>query len=203
MSLLNNFNKINFIPFLFVVVFLVIFCDTKVFSIGVLIDKAIHLNTSMFNEIVLSSDSWVIGFYKESYGYSKQMIYELEQLSMKHQGCIAVGIVNCEIDRDLCDDNAIYKYPTIKIIKDKNKTYVYDGAIKDIGKILLKKSEAPTNEHDTTKFEITHPTTSSSSNFNCPHYFKTLSLFFLFAVLNKKIHSIYIGLSLLDFKQIE
>lgn len=135
--------------------------------------------------VLESSDFWVIGFYKESYGYSRQMIYELEQLSMKHQGFIAVGIVDCEIERDLCDDNAIYKYPTIKIIKDKFETYVYDGAIKDIGRILKKsENESLVNEHEAKTVEVAHQEPSSSSS-NYFHIFKTLNLILIFVVLNK------------------
>ena len=161
-------------------------CNTKVFSNGFLFDKVINLNSSMFNELVMeSSEFWVIGFYKESYGYSRQMIYELEQLSMKHQGFIAVGIVDCEINRDLCDDNAIYKYPTIKIIKDKFDTYVYDGAIKDIG-IILKKSEEKSLIHklEAKPIEVTHQMSSSSSS-NYFHIYKTLNLFLIFVFLIK------------------
>ncbi|CAO1368904.1 unnamed protein product [Diamesa tonsa] len=145
----------------------------------------------MFNGMVMeSSEFWVVGFYKESYGYSRQMIYELEQLAMKHQGFIAVGIVDCEINRDLCDDNAIYKYPTIKIIKDNFETYVYEGAIKDIGKIL-KKSESVDkslmNTDEPKPIEVTHQMSSSSSS-NYFHIIKTLNLFLLFVVLNKTLN---------------
>lgn len=135
--------------------------------------------------VLESSEFWVVGFYKESYGYSRQMIYELEQLAMKHQGFIAVGIVDCEISRDLCDDNAIYKYPTIKIIKDKFETYVYEGAIKDIGRILKKsEKESLINAHEVKTVEVAHQKPSSSSS-NHSHFYKTLNLIFIFVVLNK------------------
>lgn len=163
-------------------------CNTEVFSIGVLFDEVIDLNSISFNEMVLeSSDFWVVGFFKESYGYSRQMIYELEQLLLKHQGIIAVGIVDCEINRDLCDDNAIYKYPTIKIFKDKFETYVYQGAIKDIGNIL-KKSEDKSSikELEAEKIEVTQKMSSSSSCNYCLIY-KRLNLILIFVILIKTL----------------
>jgi len=83
------------------------------------------LTTATFAEQTKSGD-WLIEFYAPWCGHCKKLAPTWEELATKSKGQFNVAKVDCTVEKDVCSEQGIRGYPTIKFFVD-GKAHDYSG----------------------------------------------------------------------------
>jgi len=93
-----------------------------------------RLKTGKFPDST-SKHVWLIEFYSPGCPHCRNFVHNWETLAENLRGIIKVGAVNCQIDAQLCQQQGVRAYPTIKLaFQDKYMEYKGDRSPKQIKK---------------------------------------------------------------------
>ena len=91
-----------------------------------------RLRTGKFPDST-SKHMWLIEFYVPGCPHCRNLVQKWETLAENLRGIIKVGAVNCEVDAQLCQQQGVRAYPTIKLaVQDKYLEYEGERSPKQI-----------------------------------------------------------------------
>lgn len=91
------------------------------------IQGAQELNEKTFHELVSSGKNGMIKFYQPWCGHCTKMKPDWDRLAEESHSSVFIADVNCSEEEDLCNENGVSGYPTIKVYKNGEEEK-YSGA---------------------------------------------------------------------------
>jgi len=85
----------------------------------------VTLTTPTFEQT--KTGDWLIEFYAPWCGHCKKLAPIWEELATASKGKFNVAKVDCTVEKDVCTDNGVRGYPTVKLFVD-GKVHDYQGA---------------------------------------------------------------------------
>ena len=86
---------------------------------------------------------WFLKFYAPWCGHCKRMAPILEEVAPMVAGKMAIGTIDCTVEKSLCDEFSVRGYPTLKFSRD-GEIFDYEGArLKDDILMFANKMSAP------------------------------------------------------------
>lgn len=77
-----------------------------------------ELNQASFEELTTSGKNGMIKFFQPWCGHCTKMKPDWDRLAEEAHSSVFIADVNCSDEEDLCKENAVSGYPTIKVFKD-------------------------------------------------------------------------------------
>jgi len=104
----------------------------------------LKLGKANFDETIKKNDLILVEFFAPWCGHCKQLKPQWEQAAHELEGIAYLGAVDCTIERELCDEQNVRGFPTIKLFRNDGSVSEYSEGRRaaDIVK-FMKKQKAP------------------------------------------------------------
>ncbi|KAI8393325.1 thioredoxin-like protein [Radiomyces spectabilis] len=79
---------------------------------------SVDLDRTAFDAAKSSGKPWFVKFYAPWCGFCKRLAPTWKLMADELKGQVDVGEVNCDDHRDICTENGVAGYPTLKLFKD-------------------------------------------------------------------------------------
>lgn len=97
--------------------------------------KIFHLNVKNFKTVKQSNKTWIVQFYLQTCPHSVAFAPVFTNVAAATSATLSIGVIDCNLERQLCDNFAIELVPDIKIIHGHTvMNYVGERTVKKIVK---------------------------------------------------------------------